>query len=334
MNKIQPIQIVGTQRSGSNLLRLMLNQFEEVSAPHPAHILQRFIPLLSNYGDLSEQYNFLQLTDDVCSLIELNPVPWLININRSKIAVSCKANTIFELFRVIYEQKAKHENAKYWVCKSMANVNFAKDIEASGIHPKYIHLYRDGRDVACSFKKAVVGEKHVYHIANKWNEDQKACFRLQEQIEKSRFISVSYENITSNTEAELKRICEFINIPFNPDVFDFYKSKESKNTAVAGKMWSNVAKPILSGNSNKYKTELSEMEIAIFEKQAGKILTRLGYELNNSHLLNGTPFSNEQLATFHKENSLLKKETKYFADPEGMKLRKGQETLLQEIKSR
>ncbi len=30
-----PIFMIGTQRSGSNLLRLMLNQLPEIAAPHP-----------------------------------------------------------------------------------------------------------------------------------------------------------------------------------------------------------------------------------------------------------------------------------------------------------
>jgi hypothetical protein len=216
----------------------------------------------------------------------------------------------------------------------MANVNFADEMEASGIHPKYIHLYRDGRDVACSFKKAVVGEKHVFHIANKWRENEKACFKLQEQIEASRYIAVSYENITAFPKKELKRICSFLHIEFSPEVFDFYKSEESHKTAVAGKMWNNVAKPVLSNNSNKFKRELSEMEIAIFEKQAGSILLKLNYELSGLHLLNGTPFSKEQLEMFNKENKRLKTEAIQFADPDGMKLRKGQETLLKEIQMR
>ena len=35
-------QLIGTQRSGSNLFRLMLNEFDEVFAPHPPHILETF----------------------------------------------------------------------------------------------------------------------------------------------------------------------------------------------------------------------------------------------------------------------------------------------------
>ncbi len=67
------IFMIGTQRSGSNLLRLMLNELPRIAAPHPPHILQRMIPLAPNYGDLEIRENFAQLVDDVCRLVELNP---------------------------------------------------------------------------------------------------------------------------------------------------------------------------------------------------------------------------------------------------------------------
>jgi hypothetical protein len=68
--------MIGTQRSGSNLLRLMLNQLNGVSAPHPPHILERLMPLLPAYGDLTIVSNFEKLIEDVCTLVETNPVPW------------------------------------------------------------------------------------------------------------------------------------------------------------------------------------------------------------------------------------------------------------------
>ena len=70
-----PILMIGTQRSGSILLRLMLNQLPEVAAPHPPHILQRLMPMVAGYGDLGGDANFERLVDDVCRLVELNPVP-------------------------------------------------------------------------------------------------------------------------------------------------------------------------------------------------------------------------------------------------------------------
>lgn len=335
MDHIQPIQIIGTQRSGSNLLRLMLNQFDEITAPHPPHILQRFMPLLPLYGNLEIPENFFKLIDDVSTLVERNPVPWTgVKFDREQIFNLCVKKNLVEIFRVIYDLKAKQDNSTFWACKSMANITYADEIEQFGMRPLYIHLYRDGRDVACSFKKAIVGEKHVYHIANQWRKNQEDCLELKHKVGNERFIQLSYENLTYSPEEELKKISTFLKIEFKPKVFDFYKSEESRNTAVAGKMWANVTKPILKGNSNKYKNELSELEVGIFEKQAGKMLENLAYKLEKTGIINGREFSTTELNSFETENIFFKKEALNSVDPEGIKLRKNQELLLKEIQLR
>ena len=73
---MQSILMVGEQRSGSNLLRLILNSSTDVVAPHPPHILQNLMPLMPDYGNLAEQGTMRRLVDDVCRLVEHNPVAW------------------------------------------------------------------------------------------------------------------------------------------------------------------------------------------------------------------------------------------------------------------
>ncbi len=335
MTSIQPIQIIGTQRSGSNLLRLMLNQHPQISAPHPPHILQRFMPLLPLYGPLEEPGNFKFLVDDICTLVECNPVPWIgLKFNRGEIVNLCQSRTLIEIFRVIYDLKARHENASFWVCKSMSNVVYAREMETAGMKPLYIHLYRDGRDVACSFKNAIVGEKHVYAIANQWRDDQQACIRLQQTLDANRFLPIRYESLIGEPEKAMRKVCNFLKIDFSAGFLDYYTSEESKKTANAGKMWANVSRPILKNNTNIYKTDLSKMEIAIFEKQAGKMLDKLGYNLETSGILNEQPFSLQQISEFEAANKLLKEKAGRAADLGDIKLREPQQQLLKQIINR
>jgi hypothetical protein len=101
--KYKAIQIIGTQRSGSNLLRLMLNQLDEIVAPHPPHILITFIPLLPVYGELDDAQNFRNLIIDVIRLVKANPVPWSgIDLNEEKVFNLCENNSLIELFRAIH----------------------------------------------------------------------------------------------------------------------------------------------------------------------------------------------------------------------------------------
>ena len=49
--------MIGCQRSGSNWLRTMLSEREDLIAPHPPHIMRDFMPKLVKYGSLNGQKN-------------------------------------------------------------------------------------------------------------------------------------------------------------------------------------------------------------------------------------------------------------------------------------
>ncbi|WP_289161044.1 sulfotransferase [uncultured Parabacteroides sp.] len=333
MNTIQGIQMIGTQRSGSNLLRVMLDGIEQIVAPHPPHILQRFLPLLPKYGDLADRSNFYRLAMDVCQLVTVNPVPWEgISIRTDEILAACKQQTIYELFRVIYETAARQSGTSFWLCKSMKNMFYAEGIESTGIQPYYIYLYRDGRDVALSFKKAIVGEKHIYALAQNWRKDQEAALRLKEKTAEDHFFMLNYETLIANPEEMVRSLCDFLHVPYSDRVMEYYKSRESENTAVAGKMWSNVTKPILKDNTNKFLRELSSEDIAIFESVAGDLLLQLGYSLCTPSDLLRDSFSDREMVLFNEENIRLKNAFIQQVDPADLEKRRPQDELINRIK--
>lgn len=330
MDTIKAIQIIGTQRSGSNLLRVMLNQIEEIDAPHPPHILKRFFPLLPKYGDLNIESNFEKLIDDVCRLIELNPVPWgEFKLNRIEIKSNCQSHSLIEIFNTIYSLKAKYSGAKYWCCKSMSNVYFSKEIEKLNVKPIYIHLYRDGRDVALSFKKAIVGQKHIFHLAKQWKEDQERCLKLKKETESNRFFSISYEELLRDPEKILKQLCGVLKIPFNNSMLSYYNSNESLHTAQSGEMWKNVAQPVIKNNFNKFLTEMKAEDLMLFEQIAGTTLNEFNYKL--SFIKSKKTFSKKELESFELENELLKKKAVFDANKEDLLRKREQLNLLKEI---
>lgn len=333
MNQIQGIQMIGTQRSGSNLLRVMLDAIDGITAPHPPHILQRFLPLLPRYGDLSVEANFVRLSEDVCELVRLNPVPWEgVKMDAETLREACRRPTLYDLFRAIYESAARCAGTTYWLCKSMKNVFYAEGIESTGLRPYYLYLYRDGRDVALSFQKAIVGEKHMYALARNWMKDQEEALRLEARTPVDRFFKLSYETLVASPETVLRSLCEFFGLPYSDKALEYYKSRESANTAVAGRMWSNVTKPILKNNTRKFLNELSSEEIAIFESVAGDTLEKLGYKLCTPADRRISCFSADEIQAFEAENNRLKDLFRQKADPADLEKRRPQEELIGRIK--
>jgi len=332
MNKA--IQFIGTQRSGSNLLRLILNQFEQVSAPHPPHILRTFIPLINYYGNLDDRDNFEPLVADVCEYVNNNIVSWSNVVYTPDIVLKrCTKNNIFEIFKVIYEIKAEFDHASIWCCKSTFNANYITDLEKHDIKPIYIHLYRDGRDVAASFRKAIIGPKHIYHIANEWKNDQQAARKVLNIVGEARVVSVKYEELIKEPELVLSEISKKLGLKYNPKILSFYNSEESFNTASAGKMWENLTKPIIHNHFGMYRKELSDEDILLFDRIAGDELYSLGYNNTWTDRSNGTPlFTQDQILEFNRSNDEMKLKARNNASAEELERRKKQEAVLRNIK--
>jgi len=330
-----PIFMIGIQRSGSNLLRLMLNQLPNITAPHPPHILQRMMPLLPVYGDLKDERNFATLVDDVCRLVELNPVPWEgVVLDRKQVAAKCRERSLVAIFGAVYQVYAESRGSQDWLCKSMQNTMYLKEIEACFPNARYLYLYRDGRDVAVSFRKAVVGEKHFYHIAKEWAQIQKLALAHRAIVPAERFTSISYEDLTANPSETMQRICRSLNVPYQESMLDFHRSEEAQRAAESSSLWSNVVKPVIAGNTRKFLREASEEDIRCFESVAGDMLDALGYA--RAFVARGQEqrFTEADVRRFDEENRRLKEETRLNTDADDLKRRGMQESLLGEIKRR
>jgi len=332
---MMPIFMIGTQRSGSNLLRLMLNQLPEIAAPHPPHILQRIMPLMSSYGDLSDDENFNQLVDDVCLLVELNPVLWEgVVLDRKDVARRCKERSVTAIHGAVYDVCAEVKGALTWCCKSLANINYTAEIESYFRSPKYIYLYRDGRDVAVSFSKAVVGEKHFYHIAREWAATQEQALALREKIGLERFISISYEELTTYPDRTARLLCAFLGVTFRESMLDYHRTDEAKRAATSSALWRNVASPVMKNNSRKFLNEADMRDIGIFESVAGHVLDALGYV--RAVIRSGTEkvFSSEEIVAFDDENRRIKEAFRKLIDPADLMRRDLQSGLLKAVKER
>lgn len=330
-----PVFMIGTQRSGSNLLRLMLNQLPNIAAPHPPHILQRMMPLMPVYGDLKDERNFATLVDDVCRLVELNPVPWEgVTLDRKKVAADCRARSLVAVYGAVYQALADTKGAQAWLCKSMQNTLFLPQIEEYFPDAQYIYLYRDGRDVAVSFRKAVVGEKHFYHIANEWAGTQRLAIAHRRIVPAERFANVSYEELTAQPEATMQRLCTFLGAEYHPSMLEFHKSDEAKCAADSSALWGNVVKPVMADNTRKFMREAAEDDIRVFESVAGDVLDALGYERAFVPQGQECQFTAEVVRAFDEANKRLKDEVMAGVDQEDLKRRDQQSSLLAQIKQR
>lgn len=201
-NKKPVFFMIGSQRSGSNWLRTMLDQREDLVGPHPPHVMREFLPLISKFGDLSQDENFNILVDHVCTFVERNQVPWndkygqRIIFCRQTVCDQAKASCeriklqeqgeldnelyLLSIFDSLMDFFADANGKELWMCKSMGMSAYHTSLLKfyGERRLRYIYLVRDPRDVAMSFMKTPVGDKHYYAIVKKWAKLQKQAIAI------------------------------------------------------------------------------------------------------------------------------------------------------------
>jgi hypothetical protein len=276
-----PVFIIGTERSGTNLLRLILNSHSSIAVPHPPHIMKFFRPIEPLYGDLRKDNNFRQLTNDVCRLVELHPYPWEIKPDRGKVFLHAKDRNLINIYFEVYNQYLDFTGKKRWACKSTFMIEHVAEILRYYPDARFIYMVRDGRDVAVSAKSSIFNHFHVFYTARRWKREQELGMSWLSKLCPKHIMLVKYEDLIADPLSVTKRICGFLDEHFEDTMLEYYRSDEAKKCGSLSISWENTSRPVMIHNADKFRHSLSDHEILLFEAIAYRELRELGYPLTH-----------------------------------------------------
>lgn len=272
-----PIFIIGTERSGTNLLRLMLNAHSAIAVPHPPHIVKLFGPLEARYGELRREANFRQLVNDVCRMVELHTYPWEFRPDRDQVLRLARDRNLLAVYFQLYDQYLAHSGKRRWACKSTFMIEHVAEILRYHPDARFIFMVRDPRDVAVSAKQSIFNHFHVFYTARRWQREQRIGLDWLAKLPPDRIMLLRYEELLADPEGLLRRLCVFLNEPFEEEMLEYYRSCEARKSGSLSISWQNTSRPVLQNNSEKFRIQLSQQEIRIIEAIAGSEMHTLGY---------------------------------------------------------
>jgi hypothetical protein len=305
-----PIFIIGTERSGSNLVRLILNSHSGIAVPHPPHIVRYFEPLEAGYGDLLRDVPFAALVDDILRLLDLHIYPWGVRIDRQRVLREARPRNAFGVCVALYEQYREHEKKRRWACKSTFMVDHAPAVLRAFPEAKLLFLVRDPRDVAASSRNSVFSTFHPYYTAKLWAAQQGVGLRLLDTLPKKNIELFKYEDLLADPKPVVERMCAFLEEPFEEGMLRYFETEEAKKSSRLSESWKNTGQPILRDNTKKYLRHLSTDDVRNIEVVAREPMIRLGYELTHeAGDLAHVHFSDAERRRFWLEERRLKLRT-------------------------
>lgn len=271
--------LVSSERSGSNLLTRILDNHSSVCGPTPSHLVRTLVRNRHNYASLDIEHNWISLTEDVADLLSCQLGEWITTTVAVDIRRSAISRTLGDVIRAVYEVEALANGKSRLFIKENQAAQLVPFYLSTFPNCKIIHLVRDPRDMALSWKHSDNHPGAVMHASTIWNEEQNQALLLSNCLRDSNnFMTVRYEDLLSNPEKTLRLVCEHLGLDFEEQMLEFHSSDRTERNAKRLRDWTNLAKPVMKNNFNKYKNGLAESEIRWIEHICQGTMRLFGYQ--------------------------------------------------------
>ena len=264
-----PFFIVGSARSGTTLLRLILNAHPDVAVPPES----RFITELWTGKPEIELQLFLRALA-AHKRFETWDLP--IEAVAEEIDTTTKVDYA-EAVSAAFGAYARVNGKSRWGDKTPRYVEHIELI--AGLFPgaRFIHLVRDGRNVALSYANVPFGPKTVGKAAALWRSRVIAGREGGMALGGERYLEIRYEDLVEDPAGETKDICEFLDLTFDPGMLDYTERARGSVLPRASMYNPHVTEPPQT-NVRSWQDSMPPEQVEIFEAVAGDALSLLAYE--------------------------------------------------------
>lgn len=282
--------IVGMPRSGTTLLRLMLDAHPDLAIPPETGFIRTVVRTCGTRRTTADCFLTTLVSDRRWADHHVDA-----DVLRQRLA-GLRPFRLSDGLRLFYELYAARFNKPRWGDKTPVYLDFMHLIQDLFPEARFVHLIRDGRDVtvsSLSIENAWFGPKSVSGAAGQWS---RRIARARRQVQHLRYyLEIRYEDLVLQTEPTLRTICRFIDLPWEPAMLDYHAGAEQRlaefgdHVAPDGSrmvrseerrsLFAWTTRPPQASRVGRWRTQLTRCQRAQFEEVAGETLRELGYDV-------------------------------------------------------
>ena len=265
------IIILGVPRSGTTLLRVLLGGHSQIAALPET-------PWITGSQEIPSLRQFLKDLE----AFPANPVDTIPEVRNDTMLRAAKS-----FFEEIVEPVMQASNKERLLVKTPDDIKYLDFLVSFFKGAKFLHITRDGRDVALSTvkgRKDLLGPKladcglnNMPNAMKRWSEWE--CL-IQDKFEgdSGSIIHLKYEDLVLNAEVELKRICEFLELEYETAMVDYEKQTHVFPSWEQGSKDVKAQGGLNSDKVSRWKKDMLECDMRLVDQHFSDELSRLGYQ--------------------------------------------------------
>jgi hypothetical protein len=276
-----PVFIVGCGRSGTTLLRLMLNAHPDMSVPGES----QFIPRIAKWRARGAWPASLAPPAAYRRFLEYLEHDWF--IGRWQLSPSSLRARLDRLpdrshgrvFAAVFEEKMTQEGKRRWAEKTPVHVQYMTLLDRLFPGALFVHLVRDGRDVALSLMDRDWGPRRIALAGHYWTWLVLAGMVAGRLIGPDRYREVRYEHLVTQPEHTLRSLCGWVGMDYTPAMLDYPASPAAQVYRDPANVSVHLVERPDARRITQWRERLSRADQASLHCQAGGLLSFLGYDV-------------------------------------------------------
>ena len=275
--------ILGRPRTGTTLLRALFDAHPNVQIPWECQFMLNLQP---RYGKITNWTEGILETFYADLLTQWQFSSW--NIDHVKLKRELREcqgiSTYSRICTVVYLNYISFYSKKEVRLigdKNHGYTIYTRRLKELFPDARFIYILRDYRDNYESVRNVDFELPIVSLVVYKWKYFYKKALKASIQYPGS-FYFIRYEDLVTDPQFHFGKLCEFLDIPYVAEVFDFYKKKEEAERKypadILEKHHKSLFNPVNTSRIGRWERSLSPRQVRIADQVAGKYASLAGYE--------------------------------------------------------
>jgi hypothetical protein len=264
--------LVGYQRSGTTLLRAMFDTHPSMAVPDESHFILRMAMRRRRY----EQRGPFHTEEFLRDLLQRHRGRswWVPQDDVRRDFAATPPRDVADAFRRVYRCYAASRGKSRYGDKTPSYVLNIGRLARLFPESRFVHIIRDGRDVALSILERPFGPDTIEEAAFRWRQAIRRARAEGSPLGEERYREVRYEELVDEPHGVLRSLCSFADLAFDPAMTRYYENKE----LILERSWFRpISLPPTKGLRD-WRRDMAPRDLALFESLAGGTLEDLGYE--------------------------------------------------------
>jgi Sulfotransferase family len=262
--------IVGSGRSGTTLVRAILDSHPDLAIPPESHMLVAIARRRHRFQTAEgfDRASFVsEIGPNIHSRWKLDPDDLSATLQQANISDAAEA------IRVVYALYAKRQGKHRYGDKTPIYILHLAALAALLPEARFIHVIRDGRNVSLSYLEASFGPQTPEEAAMRWRRAVVHGRRAGMRLGSKRYQELRYEDLVSDPEHHVRALCSYLKMPFDQRMLRYFERSQAISR---GAHHRNLALPPTKGLRD-WRVDMSPSHVLLFESLAGDLLDELGY---------------------------------------------------------